>query len=430
MEPGRPAGTERDRVHIYSGDAKQQLRNNTRSGLARANKARPNEKNVMSPCTELQRVLASSLPSPSLPLDPLLEIVARADAATIVRCAATSKLIRRALQDEAFRRRIALRGEAGDGRLLGVSYALLSLPSSPVTGVGQAPRQGDLVPFDAGLLRSFEPVASREGLVVLRQRDRCHDELRVCNTILNGHALQQLPPADVKGGSCALLMLDDAGRSFKLLVADEYLQKMQVFSTEDGRWGAVVDIELGPYHPGFRRPKSHRFSNPVVLEGRTVHWLRGHGKIMALDSHTARATSMELPPGCCSRVRCAQNVRCALQLAVSADGSLSLVVAEVYVISMWTQGSTTWTRHVVIKRHDIAREFTFWVRFLGFGEMSGTVIMLMADDVGLVQINLRTKDALVLGREIKAEEVGTYGGVQMCLHEIYLPSVLLAMKAF
>ncbi|CAN6297602.1 unnamed protein product [Urochloa humidicola] len=48
---------------------------------------------------------SASLP-PSIPLDPFLDILARTDAATVVRCAATSKPIRRAILDPSFRHAI------------------------------------------------------------------------------------------------------------------------------------------------------------------------------------------------------------------------------------------------------------------------------------------------------------------------------------
>ncbi|TVU44771.1 hypothetical protein EJB05_04239, partial [Eragrostis curvula] len=396
----------------------------------RSSKHDPNNWNVMSPSTKRQLVPAAwnqttvQPPTPWLPVDLLLEIFARSDAVTIIRCAATSKPIRRAVHDAAFRRRIALRAEAGDAVLI-------------TRRVGQAPRQITL-PFDAGLLKSFEPVASRRGLVVLRRRDGYFKELHVCNSFTGSWS--RLPPGERFTGPLALLAVDDAGASFQLLVLDESMRRMQIFSAEDGKWGAVVETQLPPY---FRPDTFYRYYNPVVLGGTTVYWLHDGVYIISLDINTARVTRIELPPECCKRLRSSQNVHKALQLTTSSDVKLCLLVAETCVISMWTMldmtgeegGSSSelwalekmWTRQVVIKRQDIGWEHpNYSVRFLGFGELSSTVLLRMGD-IGLVQINLRTKETRVLSHGFK--EVGL-DKLQMCLQETYLPSLLLAMKVF
>ncbi|RLN41268.1 hypothetical protein C2845_PM01G26500 [Panicum miliaceum] len=168
-------------------------------------------------------------PPPPVPVDLLLEIFARLDVATIIRCAATSKTVRRAILDSpaAFGRRV----EANGALLLGVSYAFLdSRYLNAVSSVGQAPRQN--LRFDAGVLMSAEPVASRGGLTVLRHRLNYH-HVRVCNA-LTGRA-SWLPPSHVSGDyPHALLAVDDAGRSFQLLVADVSL-RTQVFSSDAGQ---------------------------------------------------------------------------------------------------------------------------------------------------------------------------------------------------
>ncbi|KAM0899657.1 hypothetical protein ACQ4PT_021172 [Festuca glaucescens] len=75
------------------------------------------------------RVCRSSGTAPAaaeeaLPVDLLLEIVALADVATVVRCAATGRILRRAILEQAIRRRLALANEDGfdPALLLGVSY--------------------------------------------------------------------------------------------------------------------------------------------------------------------------------------------------------------------------------------------------------------------------------------------------------------------
>ncbi|XP_037431484.1 putative protein TPRXL isoform X1 [Triticum dicoccoides] len=67
---------------------------------------------------------AAAPSSEALPVDLLLEIIARADVTAIVRCAATSRILRRGILDRAFRRSIMARHHGGFDRalLLGVSY--------------------------------------------------------------------------------------------------------------------------------------------------------------------------------------------------------------------------------------------------------------------------------------------------------------------
>ncbi|RLN40570.1 hypothetical protein C2845_PM01G26550 [Panicum miliaceum] len=109
---------------------------------------------------------------------------------------------------------------------------------------------------------------------------------------------------------------------------------------------------------------------------------------------------------------------------------------------MWTlaeEGSSSaasssparWTRQVVIRRQPIAREAvecpSYSVRFMGFGERSGAVVLQM-DGVGLVHLDLGSKEAFVIGHELK--QVGHTDLFQLCLHEIDLSSLLQAMKPF
>ncbi|OEL26221.1 hypothetical protein BAE44_0012755 [Dichanthelium oligosanthes] len=187
-----------------------------------------------------RRPSADSPPAPpSIPVDLLHEILARTnDTATVVRCAATSRAIRCAVLDDLdfLRRRLALGAEASShggsfdpALLLGFTFVFReeaygaddrrpSYMTSPVVSRGSnEPRHS--LRFDAGILDTFGPVASRGGLVVLRPRGRggysTHQgqaQLRVCNS-LTGHTVC-LPAATVREEyPHALLNVDDAGRS-------------------------------------------------------------------------------------------------------------------------------------------------------------------------------------------------------------------------
>ncbi|CAL4936225.1 unnamed protein product [Urochloa decumbens] len=401
--------------------------------------------------------MTATAPPPTIPMDPLLDILARMDdAATVVRCAASSKPIRRAILDPAFRHVITApratdttTNTNGCGFvpafLLGFSYVHRSL-SHIEDDPARVAQHGHPRPrFDAALLETFEPVAARGGLVVLRHREPPagagpnRRELRVCNSLTGDTTI--LPPPTVDDEyPPALLAVADAGRSFELLVADRSL-RTQTFSTKESKWGAVVETHLPPRH--CHDVPAGGGAHPVVI-GAVVHWLC-HGclrpGVKVLDTTGAgNATQIALPQGYHSRVRSTQRLDTGLLLAKSADGRLGLLVAEAGAIAMWTlaaaeeEGSATarWARQVVIRREDIGREAVegpcFSVRFMGFGERSGAVILQM-DGVGLVRLDLGSKEAVVLGHG-SFQHVGQTDLFQLCLHETDLCSLLQGMKPF
>ncbi|TVU44785.1 hypothetical protein EJB05_04241, partial [Eragrostis curvula] len=243
-------------------------------------------------------------------------------------------------------------------------------------------------------------------------------------------------------------MLDDKyPHAFQLLIADRGL-RTQIFSSEHGTWSDVVQTD----HTLLPKDLSQKFadhaSHPVVLGRRraVVHWLCSDYGIIALDVGTAQARLIELPSNCFHRVTTTQQGQRdkGLCLTASADGRLSLLVPEYLTICVWTttavaaeetfsiSATTThprWTRQVVIQRSAIdGRNGPGWVvRFFGFGERSGTVILQMRE-VGLVEINLGSREARVLSREFK--ELDDLRLFQMCLHETDLSALIQTMKPF
>ncbi|GJM96791.1 hypothetical protein PR202_ga13657 [Eleusine coracana subsp. coracana] len=276
---------------------------------------------------------------PPLPLDVLLEILKRSDAATFVRAAATAKHIRRTVLDQDFLRdRLVLPSQDyclhfDPSLLIGVSSA--KYRSAPVTS---RPSLG----FTAGhlLLETFEPVASRVGLVVFRHRprdDRGPAHLRVCNS-LTGCTLR-LPPASIdEAYPPALLDVHDAGRDFKLLVADQQL-RTQVYSSKHGKWGMVRWTDVRTHASSSSQPSlstlaSYFASHPVVL-GRcatVAHWLCSYKMIVALDVSAAQATVIDVPRECIDRISETQQERGdkGVLLVASPDGKLGLLVAEYF----------------------------------------------------------------------------------------------------
>uniref|UniRef100_A0A0D9VZP0 F-box domain-containing protein n=1 Tax=Leersia perrieri TaxID=77586 RepID=A0A0D9VZP0_9ORYZ len=200
-----------------------------------------------------------------LPDDLQLEIVARTDVTTIIRCASTYRKLRGLIRDQGFRRRRrAVRGEPNGGfdtsLLVGISYRIR-------IGLGDAAQSHECVlrtlpssasrplRFNPILLNSFEPLASRDGLVILKQvaaaagdgfRDtRIQREkevsfsLCVCNAI-TGDVTDFLPAPKINEDICppALLAVGDGGKSFEVLVMDRTMQT-QTFSSKKRRWSRV-----------------------------------------------------------------------------------------------------------------------------------------------------------------------------------------------
>ncbi|EEC76263.1 hypothetical protein OsI_13723 [Oryza sativa Indica Group] len=380
-----------------------------------------------------------------LPDDLMPEIAVRSDIVSIVRCAATCKSLRGRILEEEFCRR---HNNAATSLLRGVSYRF-RCDLNTFVGVTQAassPSSSPLPRFDAGILNTFEPMVSRDGLVVVLEDyvyagpDRFN--MCVCNTITGDvTSLPAMDPAmKVKRRLIyppALLDVGDAGRSFELLVADNELHTQTfTFSSKDGGggWGAARTIRMDAGHrkPSIPMPFHHRY------------WeLQAHGVVIfSLRVDAACAATMELPPGSADKMLGCRKDSHQLMLAASRGGTaLSLVVAERELISVWTleeessaAATTTaarWSRQVVITRLAIdrsaeaARMYSN-VFFEGFGERSG-VVLLRLHRFGLVQLNLATKEALVV-RRVSTRWSGSISRAR--LHEVDLYSLLRAMKHF
>ncbi|KAL6636830.1 hypothetical protein ACP70R_024402 [Stipagrostis hirtigluma subsp. patula] len=414
-----------------------------------------------------------------------VEIIARSDdVAAVLRCAAASKLLRGAILDPGFRRRLALRAAANGGfdpaLLVAVSYRLgtavrRDTAAATVTNdvvVQVQPSWG--FRFDASLLRwPFQLASARDGLLVLWRNqepskssrvfpvEQIRAEIRVCNTF-TGH-VAHLPYTDLGHGRGVnyifrpvLLALDGFGRSFELLVMevpigtdDNKHMRTQIFSSQETNWR---DVRLAHLPLGYLYMNSIDVA-PVVI-GRTVYWLchvipasattttrSATIAIFILQVDTACATTVKLPQECLSGRESCHDLDKGLILATAADGTkLGVVVGEGLVISMWTltpeEGYNRWSRQVVIRRQEIDKQLDAAITgvvgaygrifFDRFGERSGTVIFWI-ERLGLLQLNLGTKKAHVL-RSCRHNEF-VYS-VQANLHEIDLPSLLEAMKPF
>ncbi|KAI4979577.1 hypothetical protein ZWY2020_016330 [Hordeum vulgare] len=195
----------------------------------------------------------------------------------------------------------------------------------------------------------FEPVASRDGLVVLRrlrpsplfgqsiEEGPPGSVLRVCHSFTG--VVSVLPSVSIRDyRKHALLSVEDNDRAFEILVADERLC-IHIYSFREGRWG--------PIRAALPRRQSRQFhdSYPLVM-GRTVHWLcnleplplrycLAGTRYRRQDADTMEASMIDLPRGCTSRMTTSMSHR-GLLLASSVDGRLKVVLSETQVISMWT----------------------------------------------------------------------------------------------
>ncbi|CAM0876514.1 unnamed protein product [Alopecurus aequalis] len=366
------------------------------------------------------KLLRAYVDTTTLPVDLLLEIVVRSDAVTIVLCAAVSRPLRAAILDHGFRRRLARRG-FDPSLLRGISYKLLG--ANRVVRLFQTLPPSQHIPDIRSKLASpcFEPVAWRDGIIVFRRsKFGSTEQLTVCDSTTG--QIISLPPLSVRENHYppALLTVDD---NFELLVADQDLGTRIYSSRNDcSGWSATRAAHHAVHPP----PNPLRQSNkhPVVI-GHTVHWLCVLGwnsnclleahdlHIVALDVDTARATVIELPQGCVSRMNGFKNIN-AITLAVSGTRLLSLVVSETQVISMWSLAvGGGWSRRVLVDRQHWDMHHP--VRFEGFGERSGTLLFHIYH-VGLVQLNLATKEARLVGMSNPWKTNIS----QLCLHEVNL----------
>ncbi|PNT61295.1 hypothetical protein BRADI_5g13330v3 [Brachypodium distachyon] len=389
--------------------------------------------------------------TPQIPIDVLLDIVERLDVAAVVRCAATSKAFRGTILGPAFRRLLAQRALGGGldpALLLGVSFhrsyvnapvhrqhsaVLITTPSNPSNCVR------------LGLFGSFQPTASRDGLLVLR-RDAIDQatgeapavELCVRDTLTGRDAV--LPSVAVLDAYPVALLT--VGRSsFELLVVDERL-RFNTFSSSDGRWGHLRQATQHTHYTE-RRPAWAR--SPVVI-GRTVYyscWSTSQispcscwERILALDTSTAVATVVDLPQRCFSGMMTSKNH--GYVLLASVQGRLRLLVAESFRISMWTpplelDSGAAWTRQTVINKSEIQRQTLLDssvygpVALRGLGERSGAIILQLRSAKGtIIRLDLGTKEPLA----VVLEKQGNTSLEHSYLHEIDMSSLLQAMKSF
>ncbi|CAL5084554.1 unnamed protein product [Urochloa decumbens] len=375
--------------------------------------------------------------TPSLPLDIVLEIAARTDPATLVRCASTCGDMRGRVADPAFRRRLRLRHAADrfvpsllrghlEVRYLS-DYRSVALHLVDITGAGDTttarlPTAADGFPphpdgKTAG--RQHQPLASRDGLLLVRTTDwqPPHDELRVCDPA-TGRS-QALPPEPTFPGAAQknwdpyVLLVGDGGaavdgvRPFQVLKVNLVMSghhcylEIQTFSSEDVAWGSYAEIRT----PHLHGSSLLRRVTPLVADG-AVYWLcvtKSAAYVLNLHISTAQVTVTTLPVSFpCSD----KGIDYLLATATAGGGELMVLVADgkknnicawaqtrkPTMMAKWKQRPQVVVESEAMLRFRNARwSATFHVYLHWFAERSGLVLFSCGID-GEFWLDLRSME--------------------------------------
>ncbi|XBH66190.1 hypothetical protein VPH35_119641 [Triticum aestivum] len=368
-----------------------------------------------------------------LPADLLLEIAARSDFRTLIRCAASCKLLRRDILSPFFIRRVTRHDGIVPPCILAylLTNDLLKVtpPPPPLTLVhpttpaAMSFSDHHLSPFmsrNAGdLLRDYSPRPSRGGLVLLlrcRHVSISRPDLCVYDPVTGHRSFLSEPPGipddTLSLRKCvSLTAADGIGCSFMLFVGDldwssgarsgtPRVVKVQTFKSSDCAWGPVV---------------SHEDLVPLRWAS-TPH---DGGKILSYDVRTTEITTMKLP------IRGEQFRENELQLGSysSSDGRVLLRLLAIVgcTISVWHHSARGWDLEIMIDFEEKLRPLNPGVPHVRFGlstERSSTVLL---DLVFSCRVGQTSSLPALLDLETTPSST---------LLEIDLPSRLRAMKIF
>ncbi|KAL6636563.1 hypothetical protein ACP70R_024135 [Stipagrostis hirtigluma subsp. patula] len=377
-------------------------------------------------------------PTLTLPANLLAEIAARCDdPATVFRCAATCKPLRREILKPDFVRRVSRGPDAvvpsSVVGFLGETFAL----AHPTTPAAFYLARFHLGPFvsrrAAELLEQYALVASRRGLVVLRRREvnrrrrtEVRSELCVYDPMTDHRAFFPAPPDVGKdpyhgllGGVAplasyvVLTAADGIGCPFMLLAADmagsmrfdgsKCLRVQTLSSDAGGKWGPLN--ATGHPCPMWCMLLDSYNDAAVVLGGGVVHWLMHAGDsfllcdvreyILTYDVMTGTAGSIDLPM---DRGDASSRRPRSSQLASSPDGKLTFLAADLFTVSAWVMSGNQWARHAEV---DVSTwwPFEMWeechgLELLSLGDQRSGTVFLQTDGGGtneLVKLDMETK---------------------------------------
>nr|TKV90329.1 hypothetical protein SEVIR_9G021200v2 [Setaria viridis] len=379
-----------------------------------------------------RRGTATASPAPELPANLLAEIAARSDAATIFRCAATCKLLRREILSPDFIRRVTGGPDAAVPSYFWAETSFSLVHPTMVAGLTLASHH--LAPFvsraAAGLLEEYTPLTSRGRLVVLRRSEintrpwsQRRSDLCVYDPMTDSRAFFPDPPDIGKspyhrlfgGGSVSIIDYSDiitaadgiGCSSFILLSADMDRSlggstriRVQTLSPDaaagGGKWGPLKSAE---HQCPWWCMHLDSYSDAGVVIGGVVHWLMHAGAsftfevreyILTYDVSTDTAGSVDLPVH-----RQVPNLWASgsqSQLASSPDGKLSLIVTDKLVVSIWVLSGSSWARQTVVDMEATWRG-EHGLELVSFGDQrSGAVFVRFSGmQDGLYGIEVETK---------------------------------------
>ncbi|KAM0841327.1 hypothetical protein ACQ4PT_059084 [Festuca glaucescens] len=414
-----------------------------------------------------RRRASTCVPEAPAPASPIvvLEIVARSDISTLIRCAALCKSLRRRILNPGFLRRVTCHaGRIVPPCLLGYLHtyddekdeepqppALFSLvhPSTVPAAVSFSDKH--LTPFLSQsaaycLLGRYRPVTSRGGLVVLRRRNinrRKRSERRsdmcVYDPMTGKRTFFSHPPDIGKGHYypqpiskiyVLLTAADGIGCSFMLFVADfsgfhdscRTIRSQTMSSDSGGTWAPMTytNDHVCPWW------SLEQGRDAVVLRGGVICWLSNRDEVLTYQVSTLKPGSVKLPV---TNTRVSQ-----LHLGKSPEGRLRLLVADGFVVSVWLLSSgNAWELSTVMDMEDQLRLLDpeippgqVFLEFRSSGERSGAALLRVAsryrrDPVGpLIVLDVET------GNMRKIEGTKWHS----LLVEVDLPTRLQAMKTF
>ncbi|KAL6642417.1 hypothetical protein ACP70R_020598 [Stipagrostis hirtigluma subsp. patula] len=360
-------------------------------------------------------------------LDLLLDIAARTDAPTLVRCAATCRDMRRHIADPAFHRRLRLRHADRFIPFLLRGHLFPSPRSDKELYLKDNAKRHAAMLLSAAAFsppgpdggepsRRLKLMDARDGLLLVRTTDQMGDdeELRVYRPATGQ---SQIIPPGRKFFSRYVLLVGDGkdggvlGRPFQVLKMNPVqsnrhprLLQVQTFFSEKNAWGPYTEIPIPCVHGDWLKRK------PLAAGG-AVHWLcRSDTGYCVLKLYyvagEARVTTTKLPAsfhlaysGLFSGLK-----RLLLATSSPAGGRLCVLVAGTEKISAWVQlkpDSPRWKGQTVIENEAM-------VRFAGvdmpsqammpsihlewFAERSGTV--LVDARYGFFELDLQSKEII------------------------------------
>ncbi|CAM0947831.1 unnamed protein product [Alopecurus aequalis] len=368
--------------------------------------------------------MPEALASP-LPADLLLEIVARSDTRALVRCAATSKLLRHDILDPSFINRVTRR-RGGIVPCCILAYLNthndMSDPSQPPLSLVHPTSFLDdhmspyISRFANDLLGEYFPMTSRGGLVLLRHQELVGDGLsNLCMYDLSaGHRTFLPDPPDF--GSIftqryvLLTAADGIGCYFMVFFAN--LNGMADNNTHIIQVQTTTTSTCGTWAPAAMVPESSNFlhQDAIVLHGGVIHWLLQHrGKIITYNVCTMEHGTIMLPAP-------VTNFEGQLYLGsyYTHDGRelLKLIVCKRFKIHVWyqlpdgdwTPGDVTIDMEEKLRSLDggISTARFVYTGFRWSGERSNKVLLHINPRGGniscrdqLIMLDLETKEMLV-----------------------------------